>query len=148
MKTTLSLTLLAFALATAAMPDGSDSPSRPFHLTKNCATPNPPAGVSPYCTVTFASLPQIKAGSNVYYNLPATSAPVLSLDSMVVLYVSANDWATGRCTLKSDGAHGLCTFTDGYGTLAGFHARVLVTPDATNPSLYHWDGSYSLDIEP
>jgi hypothetical protein len=40
----------------------------------------------------------------------------------------------------------LCTFSDGLGDFAGFHARIRVTPpnDGVN---WHWDGTYDFDID-
>ena len=71
----------------------------------------------------------------------------ISLDSNVVLFVGFGDWAIGRCTLDSrtyPGNYGLCTFSDGVGPLAGFTARVNVTPfeNTSSNANYHWDGTY------
>ena len=137
---------LAFALAAAAISYGSDERGAPIHVTKDCSNYGTgPAGA--YCTVTISSLPQIKMGSKVYYD-QADVIPGGMLDSNVVLLVGTGDWAVGRCTLDDTTGKGLCIFTDGVGQMAGFHARVVVTPDANNPALFHWNGSYSFDIEP
>ena len=64
------------------------------------------------------------------------------LDSNVVLFVGTGDWAVGRCTLNVDGSTGLCTFSDGVGPLAGFTARLDVSP-TPQAGDYHWRGPYS-----
>jgi hypothetical protein len=63
------------------------------------------------------------------------------VDSSAVLYVGTGNWAVGRCTLDSTGNFGLCTFSDGTGRLAGFHARVDVS--STDGLNYSWNGTYS-----
>jgi hypothetical protein len=65
------------------------------------------------------------------------------LDSNVVLYVDVGNWAVGRCTLDATNL-GLCTFSDGVGPLAGFHARVAVAPASGND--YTWKGPYWFDL--
>lgn len=145
-STAKRVTALAFAFAAAAFSWGSDDRGAPIHVTKDCSNYGTgPAGA--YCTITISSLPQIKTGSKVVYD-QADSIPAGMLDSNVVLLVGTGDWAVGRCTLDDTTGKGLCTFTDGVGQLAGFHARVVVTPDAKNPALFHWDGYYSFSIEP
>jgi hypothetical protein len=37
---------------------------------------------------------------------------------------------------------GICTFSDGMGALAGFHARVDVTPATADLVNYDWRGTY------
>ena len=51
--------------------------------------------------------------------------------------------AAGHCLLRFATGVGLCTISDGTGTLAGFHARVRVTHDSSISDLWHWDGTYS-----
>ena len=84
----------------------------------------------------------------VFYDQPlwATVTPptleggYIALDSNVVLWVSTDDWAVGRCTLGPTFS-GICTFSDGTGQLTGFHARVNVSP--IGGTLYSWQGTYS-----
>ena len=66
-----------------------------------------------------------------------------ALDSDTAIYVGPGTIAAGHCLLRSATGVGLCTISDGTGTLAGFHARVRVTPDSSIPNLWHWDGTYS-----
>ena len=77
----------------------------------------------------------------------------IALDSNVVLFVRFGDWATGRCTLDSreyPGNYGLCTFSNGVGTLAGFTARIDVSPFQNTPTDvdYYWNGTYSFTPSP
>jgi hypothetical protein len=144
----ISLGLLALAalaaMALSLMPRAAQADERhgDLHLKKNCSAFTFSPGS--YCMITDSNLSEITNGSKVYYDQPA---PVVSglleggLDSNVVLYVDTGDWAVGRCTLDGITNLGLCTFSDGTGTLTGFHARVNVSSsDGLNYSL---DGTYS-----
>jgi hypothetical protein len=132
----------------------STAESGQLHVTKNCSNYTGLAGS--YCTVTSSNLPQIPAGSTVFYTQAPTAAPEtgsIGLDSNVVLFVRFGDWAVGRCTLDSrqyPGNYGLCTFSNGVGPLAGFTARVEVSPFENTPTdvNYHWDGTYSFTPVP
>ena len=127
----------------------SDERSGQLHVTKNCGNGTGLAGS--YCTITSSNLPEIPAGSTVFYTQATTAAPesgAIALDSNVVLFVRFGDWATGRCTLDSrqyPGNYGLCTFSNGVGPLAGFTARVDVSPFQNTPTDvdYYWNGTYS-----
>jgi hypothetical protein len=118
-----------------------------LHLVKNCSTYTGAAGS--FCTFTSSNIPEVTAGSKVYYTQAAvvSTAPGdegvnISLDSNIVLFVGDNDWATGRCTLDTIGFDsGLCTISDGTGALTGFHARVRVS--STDGVNYAWAGTYS-----
>ena len=61
------------------------------------------------------------------------------------IYAGRGTVATGHCLLRFATGVGLCTISDGTGTLAGFHVRVRVTADSSIPNLWHWDGTYSFD---
>ena len=144
----ISLVLLALAALGATslslMPRAAQADERhgDLHLTKNCSAFT--GGPGSYCMITDSSLPEIKIGSNLYYDQPDATVPGLlegGLDSNVVLYVGTGDWALGRCTLDGITNLGLCTFSDGTGPFTGFHARVNVSSaDGLNYSL---DGTYS-----
>ena len=123
-----------------------------LHITKNCGTEPYAGNAGDYCTIETSNLAEIPSGSTIYYTqaIVVSSTPesgAISFDSNVVLFVGFGDWAIGRCTLDSrtyPGNYGLCTFSDGVGPLAGFTARVNVTPfenTSTNAN-YHWDGTY------
>ena len=116
-----------------------------LHVTKNCSEYTGAAGS--FCTITSSNLAVLKVGTKVFYD-QAAGIPTGMLDSNVVLYAGTGDWAVGRCTLDSrqyPGNYGLCTFSNGIGRLAGFTARVDVSPfqnTSTNVN-YYWDGTYS-----
>jgi hypothetical protein len=141
----ISLVLLALAAMTLALKPRAvqaDKRHGDLHLKKNCSAFT--GGPGSYCMITDSNLSEITNGSKVYYDQPAAVVTGLlegGLDSNVVLYVDTGDWAVGRCTLDGITNLGLCTFSDGTGTLTGFHARVNVSSsDGLNYSL---DGTYS-----
>ena len=146
-----SLALAAIAVAlpltfslSMGVPSVSASEARKgqLHVTKDCPLYTGAAG--DYCTIKTSNLAEIKPGSNVYYD-QAAGTPAGFLDSNIVLNVGTGDWAVGRCTLDSTNS-GLCTFSDGTGPLAGFTARVKVSP--LGGTLYGWDGTYSFNSLP
>jgi hypothetical protein len=104
-------------------------------VTKECSQFNGNAG--DFCTITSSNLAAIKVGSRVFYD-QAAKIPVGMLDSNVILDAGSGSRAVGRCTLDLTTNLGLCTFSDGTGQFAGFHARVNV--DCR--SVCRWDGTY------
>jgi hypothetical protein len=58
-----------------------------------------------------------------------------------VLDAGGGNKAVGRCTLDGATGPGLCTFSDGTGRLAGFGARVDVSPP-TDGVHWQWIGAY------
>ena len=147
----ISLGLLALgALAAVTLPLTSrtaraEGRSGELHMTKNCVafTGNPGS----YCAVTASNLHEIVIGSQIFYDQPSGVPGLLEggLDSNVVLYVGTGDWAVGRCTLDGTTNLGLCIFSDGTGSLAGFHARAIVS--STDGVNYALDGTYSFGPE-
>ena len=146
----ISLGVLALAAMTLVLkPKAARADERhgDLHLTKNCSTYTGAAGS--FCTFTSSNIPEVMAGSKVYYPqaavvsvAPGDEGTNISLDSNVILFVGDNDWATGRCTLDTIGfGSGLCTISDGTGALTGFHARVLVS--STDGVNYAWAGTDS-----
>jgi hypothetical protein len=111
-----------------------------LHVTKECSAYNGLAG--DFCTITSSNLEEIKVGSNVFYD-QAAGIPAGLLDSNVVLDAGNGDRALGRCTVDMTTHLGLCTFSDGIGELAGFHARV----DVDCRSGCRWDGTYGFRRE-
>ena len=81
-------------------------------------------------------------GSKIFY---VQVAGKTALDSDTVIYVKRGSVATGHCFLRHATGAGLCTMSDGTGTLAGFRLRVRVKADASVPGLFHWDGTYSFN---
>jgi hypothetical protein len=171
-KNLLLISLGALALAVLAAMTASqmsraaqaDERSGALHVTKDCLAYTNDAGA--YCTIVSSNLGEL-VGAKVFYTQaavgcdtgaasypcpptpPATpEGAVISLDSNVVLYVGTGNWAVGRCTLDLNSS-GLCTFSDGTGTLSGFHGRVAVsyTPTAADPGLFTWTGTYSFNPE-
>ncbi len=98
-------------------------------------------GVGAYCTIRTSNVKALKAGSKIFYVQP--SRVRRTLDSDIVIYVKHGTAATGHCLLHLASGIGLCTISDGTGTLAGFHLRVRVTADTSTQNLWHWDGTYS-----
>ena len=128
---------------------GSPSPLHPrrtqspretkaFHATKDCSGFTGLVGA--YCTIRSSNVEALKVGSKIFY---VQVAGKTALDSDTVIYVNRGSVATGHCFLRHATGVGLCTMSDGTGTLAGFRLRVRVKADASIPGLYHWDGTYS-----
>jgi hypothetical protein len=144
----ISLGLLALAAITialmsrAAQADEGNERRGGLHVTKECSAYTGLAGS--FCTITSSNIPEITVGTKVFYD-QAAGVPSGLLDSNVVLDAGAGDWAVGRCSLDLGTGAGLCTFSDGVGPLAGFHARVVVS--YTGGPNYRWDGTYSFDRE-
>lgn len=116
----------------------ASSQSRALRATKDCSGATGRAGF--FCTIRSSNVKAIKVGARIFYfqdNRPA------SLDSDVVLYAGRGNTAAGHCFLRFSTGRGLCTFSDGTGTLAGFNARIRVSADNRIPNLYHWKGTYS-----
>ena len=136
----LSLTCFASAQAQVAG-DGNAQGNREgtMHLVKNCdeyVAHNGSAGS--WCAITESSLAEIPlnthpddktpSGTVVYYTMAAGIVPNL-IDSPIVLDAGNGNRAVGRCTFDGATNTGLCDYVDGTGTLAGFSARLVVTPD-------------------
>jgi len=116
---------------------------RELHVTKECLE-GPQSFVGPwqFCTIKSSSVGRIKVGSRIYY-VDAWNEPLLLQDSAVVLDAGNGNRAVGRCTVDFATGLGLCTFSDGTGRFAGFHARIQVTPPTDETNFWHWDGTYS-----
>jgi len=135
----LALTLSLRVPSVAA----SNAQNGQLHVTKECSQYTGSSGS--FCTITSSNLAAIKVGSKVYYD-QAEGTPAGMLDSNIVLYGGIGEWAAGRCTLDGSTGSGLCTFSDGTGSFAGFSGRVRVTTkDGIN---FEWDGTYGFDPLP
>ena len=99
-----------------------------------------------FCTITSSNISEITRGSRVIYTQPA-GIPAGVLDSNVLLDAGDGNRATGRCTLDFATGLGLCTFSDGTGRFAGFHARIDVTPPSYVGDDWHWRGTYRFSPE-
>lgn len=132
----LAIVMLAVTAGAAPL-SASRERQREFHATKNCDDYHGAAGQA--CAITFSSVPEILLKSTVTYD-QAAGVPAGLLDSNVVLDAGDGNRALGRCTLQLPVGPGLCTFSDGTGTLAGFHARVDVSH--LKDKNWAWDGTY------
>ena len=110
----------------------------PLHVTKDCSGSK--GDVGNFCTIRSSNVTALKVGSKIFY---LQAAGKTALNSDTAIYAGPGNIAAGHCLLHFATGLGLCTFSDGTGTLAGFHARVRVTHDSSIPDLFHWDGTYS-----
>ena len=133
-----SLAALAFSASPASSQDRSKRVTKAFHATKDCSGEKGVAG--DFCTIRSSNVKALPVGSKIFYLQPGGKT---ALNSDTAIYAGPGNIAAGHCLLHFATGLGLCTFSDGTGTLAGFHARVRVTHDSSIPDLYHWDGTYS-----
>ena len=137
LKTTTAVLAFAFVASVSAHSERT----RDLHMTKECSEWK--GGAGDHCTITSSNIGRIKVGSKVYY---VQAAGILEgvMDSNIVLDAGNGNRAVGRCTLDQKTGLGLCTFSDGTGRLAGFNARIQVSPP-TDPERkhWHWDGTFS-----
>ena len=134
------LAALGFSGSAASSPNQASRVAKAFHATKDCSGFTGLVGA--YCTIRSSNVKALKVGSKIFYVQEATKT---ALDSDTIIYVKRGSVATGHCFLRSATGVGLCTMSDGTGTLAGFRLRVRVAADASVPGLYHWDGTYSFN---
>ena len=132
--------LAALGFSVTAASSQNQAPTKAFHATKDCSGMTGLVGA--FCTFRSSNLKALKVGSKIFYFQEASKT---ALDSDIVIYVNRGSVATGHCLLRSATGVGLCTISDGTGTLAGFRLRVRVTPDSSIPKLWHWDGTYSFN---
>jgi hypothetical protein len=130
------LVALTLALGPATVSASSERNGR-LHVIKECSEYTGLPGS--FCTITYSNLAAIPVGSKVLYD-QAPGIPAGVLDSNVVLDAGNGNRAVGRCTLDLLTNLGLCTFSDGTGVFAGFHARVAVS--SAGSVNYHWRGTY------
>ena len=132
------LAALGFSVPAASSQNQAPRGTKAFHATKDCSGFTGLVGA--YCTIRSSNVKALKVGSKIFY---VQVAGKTALDSDTVIYVKRGTVATGHCFLRHATGAGLCTMSDGTGTLAGFRFRVRVTADASVPGLFHWDGTYS-----
>ena len=129
------IAVMALALNSGVASVSASGRTRQLHVTKECSQNTGAAGS--FCTITSSNVLGITVGARVYYD-QAGNIPTGMLDSNVLLDAMNGNRAVGRCTLDYATRLGLCTFSDGTGNLAGFHARV----DVDCRSGCRWDGPY------
>jgi len=130
-----ALSLASFTSTSAQNHNGRGTATA--NLVKDCQvtiTNNYPAWG--YCVITASNISQIPANtSKLYYEQSQAQlfetgvggAPFI--DSNVLLDAGEGNITRGRCTfVLSPNPVGLCQFTDGIGTLAGFEGRFVVAP--------------------
>jgi hypothetical protein len=146
MKTTrVPLAIIGLLVGVAIFPPGTTSVSASLgrsgflQVDKECSEYKGQSGQ--FCTITSSNISEITPGSKVVYTQPA-GIPAGVLDSNVLLDAGHGSRAIGRCTLDLATGLGLCTFSDGTGSFAGFHARVDVTPPKDQTDDWHWRGTY------
>jgi len=132
------LAALGFSVTAASSQNQAPRGTKAFHATKDCSGFTGLVGA--YCTIRSSNVKALKVGSKIFYFQVASKT---ALDSDTVIYVNRGSVATGHCLLRFATGVGLCTISDGTGTLAGFRFRVRVAADTSVPGLYHWDGTYS-----
>ena len=128
------------ASAVLALPASAAPAFQPLKIVKECSKYS--GDIGSFCTVTESSLAAIPAGSTVFYYGPVTNSPLYNSTS-VVLEAGVGNTAIGYCILD-DQSVGLCAFSAGTGTLAGFQALVKVSVADAKQMTYHWDGGYVL----
>jgi hypothetical protein len=133
--------LAALGLSASAASSQGQAPvaTKEFHATKDCSGFTGLVGA--YCTIRSSNVKALKVGSKIFYVQAARQA---ALDSDTVIYVKRGSVAIGHCYLGPAGP-GLCTMSDGTGTLDGFRLRVRVRASSSIPKLFHWDGTYSFN---
>jgi hypothetical protein len=83
----------------------------------------PPDGTVNYYTQAFGIIPNL-------------------IDSNVILDAGNGNRAIGRCTFDVATNTGVCIYTDGTGTLAGFSARLEITLDDSSVPSWFLAGPY------
>ena len=131
---------LVFSVSAASSQNPASQEARAFHARKDCSGFTGLVGA--YCTIRSSNVKALKVGSRIFY---VQEAGKTALDSDTVIYVKRGSVATGHCLLRFATGVGLCTISDGTGTLAGFRFRVRVTASSSIPKLWHWDGTYSFN---
>lgn len=134
------LAALGFSVTAASSQNQAPRETKAFHATKDCSGFTGLVGA--YCTIRSSNVKALKVGSKIFY---VQVAGKTALDSDTVIYVKRGSVATGHCLLRFATGVGLCTISDGTGTLAGFRLRVRVTASSSIPKLWHWDGTYSFN---
>lgn len=143
--TRVPLAILGLLVAAAVVAPETNSVSaslgRSGALRVDKACPDYHGQPGEFCTITVSNLPEIAPAAKVVYTQPA-GIPAAMLDSNVLLDAGDGNRAIGRCTLDFATGRGLCTFSDGTGSFAGFHARVEVSPPGFDGDDWHWRGTY------
>jgi hypothetical protein len=119
----------------------------PFTVDKECGLSTGFTGmVVSSCTIMRSSFPALRRAKVNYYG-PELGANGQFVSSTVVIDATIgprNSTALGHCIVYRTAVPlaGICTFTEGTGTLAGFQAVVKVTfsGPGTGVNKFHWEG--------
>jgi hypothetical protein len=133
------LATLGFSGTAASSQSQALRATKELHATKDCSGFTGLIGA--YCTIRSSNVEALKVGSKIFY---VQESGKTALDSDTIIYVKRGSVATGHCFLGGNGV-GLCTISDGTGTLDGFRFRVRVRASSSIPKLWHWDGTYSFN---
>lgn len=137
MSRTQSAMLAAVAVALAlAIPASASSPLQSLSLAKTCND----QGV---CTVFESDAAALPPGTTETYSGPQFGDPVLSSRVVIASPYSGGGTAVGHCTWPLRSLSGTCTFAEGAGSLAGFHANLTVTAN-DGFTVFYWNGTYRL----
>ncbi len=136
----LSLAALVLFVSAASSQTRAPRATKAFRVTKDCSGFKGVAGN--FCTIRSSNVKALKVGSKIFYLQTCCKA---ALNSDTAIYAGSGNIAAGHCVLHYATGVGLCTISDGTGTLAGFQARVRVTHDSSISDLWHWDGTYSFN---
>lgn len=137
MRSVRSLLIIGAIVAFAALaPVAAASSGSSLSLSKTCDN----LGT---CTVVASNTAVLPAGTTETYLGPQYGDPVLSSRVIITSSYAGGGTATGNCSWPLRTATGICTFAQGTGSLAGFHARVNVSTNS-DFSLFYWDGTYRL----
>jgi|tagenome__1003787_1003787.scaffolds.fasta_scaffold20697506_1 hypothetical protein len=127
--------------------DVSLARSGTFRLVKNCSSYQGQGGQS--CTVTSATLNQIRAGSTITYTSGVGADGILVTDITLDAADQGISVAYGHCTVNlrfntPEYGTGACELTGGTGKLKGIHTETRVGPLLPFADLnFEWVGSYS-----
>jgi len=100
-------------------------------LTKTCDAID-------HCTVITSSSGPFPLGSDVNYLGPLLEARTTS---RILVTTPGGDTADGHCSVSYRTGTGTCVITGGTGTLAGLHANLEVSSDASF-TVFTWEGRY------
>ena len=136
-------TILAVSVLASPASQAAPTDFAPLTVKKECSD-FAVSGVPRFCTIIASSFRALKKVKVLYYG-PHLGDNGQFLSSDVVLDDGPRGTAIGHCIVYfAAGPAGICTFTAGNGSLAGFRAVVKVTVDAN--MIWHWVGVESHGI--
>ena len=132
----VTTSILAFAVLAPLESQAAPTAFAPLTVKKECSKFT--GGVPSFCTIIASSFQPLKRAKVLYYG-PMLGSNETFVSSSVVLDDGPRGTAIGHCIVYfAAGPAGICTFTAGNGSLAGFRAVVKVTVD--DDMIWHWVG--------